>query len=118
MAAYEEGVVVSVGVGALQYEFIQKLKKRNYFVAAFGHGRNDPRAIEASDFYMDIDTADAVTAISWLNSLGKPIKAAGSYAGGVAVRTLHLIANQYGLPTAINTNAAIYKTCIFRNITV
>lgn len=96
-----KGVVVSVGAGTLQYDFIERLKNRGYVVAAFGKGKNSKEAIRLCDFFKEIDTADADGAINWLDGLNMSITAIGSYAGGVAIRTLQILANYYNLITAI-----------------
>lgn len=101
------GIVVSVGAGPLQYEFIERLKVRGYTVAAFGKGRNSSRAIELCDYFKEIDTSDSEEAVRWLDSLGMPVIAAGSYAGGVAIKTLQSISNHYNLPTAIHEDLIV-----------
>ena len=102
-----KGIVVSVGAGALQYEFIDRLKKRGYKVASFGKGRNSEEAIRRSDYFKEIDTSDANEAIKWLDSLNLPIHAIGSYAGGRAIETLQIIANHYKLATSIPENLIV-----------
>lgn len=102
-----EGIVVSVGAGVLQYEFIDRLKKRGYIVASFGKGKNSNAAIRCSDYFKEIDTSDANEAIKWLDGFNMPIIAAGSCAGGVAIKTLQVITNHYNLATKIPENLII-----------
>ncbi len=97
----KEGIVVSVGAGMMQSDFIRTLKQRGYRVAAFGHGKNSQDAIDNSEYFADIDTADAQSAIEWINSLGEKVIAVGSYAGGVAIKTLQEISSYYGLTTEV-----------------
>lgn len=95
----EKGLIVSVGLGYPQTPFIKRLKEQGYSIAAFGKGRNDPKAIELCDYYEDINTSDYQSAIKWLESLNKRIVGAGSFAGGVAIDTLQKIERHFGLPT-------------------
>lgn len=99
-----KGIIVSVGAGNLQCGFIRRLRELGYQVAAFGKGKNSKEAIGYCNYFKEIDTSDHQEAISWLDSLGQPVIGAGSYAGGVAIRTLQLISNYYKLPTAVPEN--------------
>lgn len=96
-----ERLVVSVGAGAPQYEFIKRLKERGFTVAAFGRGRNCQEAVKLCDYFKEIDTTNAEEAIAWLEELKVPVMAVGSYAGGVAVKTLQSIAAYFKLPNQI-----------------
>lgn len=96
-----ENIVVSVGMGPGQTEFIRRLKKYGYRVAAFGKGNNSDEAIELADYTEYIDTKDVEGAIKWLDSLGKKIIAIGSYAGGQAVTTVQMLSNYYGVSTKV-----------------
>ncbi|EPC04184.1 hypothetical protein L861_02405 [Litchfieldella anticariensis FP35 = DSM 16096] len=94
-------LVVSVGAGCAQKPFIEKLKRRGYKVAAFGHGKNDPDAITLCDYFTAIDTSNSEEAISWLKTLNEEIIGAGSFAGGRAINTLQHIDREFSLCTKI-----------------
>ncbi len=94
-----KGLIISVGAGFPQTPFIKKLKDKGYNVAAFGMGRNDPKAIEMCDYFAEISTADAEAAIKWLQTLPENVVGAGSFAGGVAIDTLQKIERHFDLPT-------------------
>lgn len=96
-----QNVIVSVGMGLGQVEFIRYLKKQGFSVAAFGKGENAQEAIELVDYYAEIDTKDAEGAIRWLDSLGVNVVAIGSYAGGGAVYTVQKLSTYYNTPTRL-----------------
>lgn len=100
-------MIISVGAGFPQTPFIKKLKEMGYIVASFGFGRNDPKAIELSDYFENINTANSKEAIKWLENLRKPIHGAGSFAGGVAIDTLQKIERHFNLPTKIPESLSI-----------
>lgn len=97
----EKAVVVSVGMGHGQVEFIKRLKHFNYQVAAFGKGKNAKEAKELADYSAEIDTQDAESAIAWIDSLGVKVIGVGSYAGGKAVYTVQRLSNYYHVSTSI-----------------
>lgn len=101
------GMIVSVGAGPMQYEFIRRLKEKGYTVAAFGRGKNAEEAILLCDYFKEIDTSDSEEAIGWLETLGVPVLAVGSYAGGVAIKTLQALSSYFNLVTAIPENLII-----------
>lgn len=94
-------LIVSVGAGCTQLPFIKALKERGYSVAAFGKGRNDLNAIKLCDYFKEIDTSNHEEAIKWLQGLPIEVSAAGSFAGGVAIKTLHEVSRTFNLPTSI-----------------
>ncbi|MFC3285529.1 ATP-grasp domain-containing protein [Litchfieldella rifensis] len=94
-------LVVSVGAGSAQRVFIEKLKAREYKVAAFGYGKNDPDTVALCDYFKDIDTANAEEAIRWLKTLEGKISGAGSFSGGKAIDTLQHIDREFSLCTKI-----------------
>lgn len=97
----QKPLIVSVGAGPGQTLFIEKLKEAGYAVAAFGKGKNDPKAIALCDYFCEIDTSDDNAAISWLQSLPVQPSAAGSYAGGKSILTLQKIIKHFDLPGEI-----------------
>lgn len=99
--------IVSVGIGPGQTDFIRAVKNRGYLVAGFGKGDNDLEAIQLCDFCADIDTADADAAIEWLQGIPAQIVAAGSFAGGVAIKTLQLITNVFQLATCFDSKCIV-----------
>lgn len=94
-------VVISVGMGPGQIEFIRRLKQLNYCVAAFGKGKNSEEAKRLADYSCEIDTRDADGVIEWIKELGVKVIAVGSYAGGMAVLTVQKLSNYYHVPTNI-----------------
>ncbi|MEK4285483.1 MULTISPECIES: ATP-grasp domain-containing protein [Ureibacillus] len=104
---YSNSVLVSVGAGTNQLPFIKAAKKRGIKVASFGKGKNNSEAIELSDYFEEIDTSNFDEAINWLNALDENIIAAGSYAGGRAIKTLLKITNLYNLPTKVPNDLII-----------
>ncbi len=94
-------VVVSVGMGPGQLDFIRRLKELGYCVASFGKGKNSLEAVALSDFSQEIDTRDYKAAIGWLESLPVDVVAVGSFAGGAAVTTVQQLANHFKTSTAV-----------------
>lgn len=103
----QNSVLVSVGAGTNQLPFIRAAKNRGLQVASFGKGKNNSEAINLSDYYKEIDTSNYIEVINWLNSLNVHIIAAGSYAGGKAIKTLLEITNNYHLPTKVPNDLII-----------
>lgn len=96
-----EQVVISVGMGPGQVDFIRYLKECGFIVVAFGKGENSPEAIELADYSSEIDTLDAEQAIEWINSLGVEVIGVGSYAGGRAVQTVQELSRYYETATRL-----------------
>ena len=100
-AFMERQIIVSVGMGPGQLDFIRFLKNKGYIVVAFGKGQNSEEAVSIVDYSCELDTYDAEAAIKWIDSLNLHIDAVGSYAGGRAVRTVQILSNYYNVPTKV-----------------
>lgn len=94
-------VIVSIGMGPGQLDFISRLKDLGYTIIAFGKGKNSKRAMDLCDYIAEIDTRDFYGAVKWIDSLPVKVIAVGSFAGGAAVTTVQKIANYYNVCTAV-----------------
>lgn len=97
----KKDVILSVGMGPGQLDFISRLKQLGYSIIAFGRGKNSQEAIALCDYVAEIDTKDFYGAISWIDSLPVNVIAVGSFAGGAAVTTVQKLANYYKVCTAV-----------------
>ncbi len=94
-------VVLSIGMGPGQLDFIKRLKESGYSIIAFGKGKNSQEAVSLCDYTSEIDTRDFASAVAWIDTLPVKITAVGSYAGGAAVTTVQKLANYYGVCTSV-----------------
>lgn len=94
-------IVVSVGMGPGQLDFIRRLKERGFIVAAFGKGKNSEEAMKIADYTAEIDTRDYAAAEAWIDALHENVIAIGSYSGGAAVRTVVELSNYYNTTTRV-----------------
>lgn len=94
-------IILSIGIGPGQLDFIKRIKKEGYCVAGFGKGKNSEEAINLCDYVAEIDTRDFESAVRWIESLDVNVIAVGSFAGGEAVTTVQKLANYFRTPTAV-----------------
>lgn len=94
-------VILSIGMGPTQLDFIKRLHELGFSIAAFGKGKNSQEAIDLCDYTAEIDTRDFEGAVNWVNSLPVKVAAVGSFAGGAAVTTVQKLANHFKVCTKV-----------------
>jgi hypothetical protein len=102
-----DGLVVVLGIGVNQKDFIRRLKLRKYTICGFGKGRNDPEARNDCDYFFEVDTSHSDQIIKHVESIGIPVIGIGSFAGGKAIQSLQELERHFGVSTKIPKNISV-----------
>ncbi|WCO01139.1 ATP-grasp domain-containing protein [Psychroserpens ponticola] len=103
----KQKVILSIGAGYPQIDFIKSLKDKGHYVVAIGKGRNSEKAIQLCDEFAEVNTHNEAEVLNWIQSFSKKIDAVGSYSGGQAIRTLQVVNKALNLHTEIPTELMV-----------